>query len=168
MESKFQSYRKIEILLMKMVYCKEWSLFLKQPHCIINESEAKDKHKNGKSYVVVIYEEEIIVNVIGINETSLTVRFYNENQEDYLLYGFVKKVDKLFLNMACHYLYDNGEKVEMTLFNFKETGELFMERRNKASGKVEQREAIVDVTCNWEEIPKFGQYQEVIKVEREN
>ena len=118
--------------------------------------------------MAVIYEKEKIVNVIGINENSLTVRFYNGNQENYLLYGFVKKGDKLFLNATYHYLYNNGVEVEMTLFNFKETGELFMERRSKASGEVEQREAVVDVTCNWEDIPQFGEYQGVIKVEREN
>ena len=153
---------------MKIVYCKEWSLFRKEPHCIISEAEAKDKHINGESYAAVIYEEEKVKNVLEINGDSLTVRFYNENQECYLLYGFVKKGDKLFLNAAYHYLYDNGEDIEMTLFNFKDTGEVFMERRNNVSGEVEQREAIVDVTCNWEEFPQFGEYQGVVKVEREN
>ena len=153
---------------MKTIYCKRWSLFRKQPHGIISKSEAKDKHINGESYVAVIYEAEKIKHVIEIDEASLTVRFYNENQENYLLYGFVKKGDKLFLNAAYHYLYDNGEKIEMTLFNFKETGELFMERSNNASEEVEQRDAIVDVVCNWEVFPQFGEYQGVIKVERES
>ena len=153
---------------MKTIYCKQWSLFKKQPHCIISESEAKNKHINGESYVAVIYEAEKIKNVIEIDKVSLTVRFYNENQENYLLYGFAKKGVKLFLNAAYHYLYDNGEKIEMTLFNFKETGELFMERSNNASEEVEQRDAIVDVVCNWEVFPQFGEYQGVIKVERES
>ena len=61
---------------MKMVYCKEWSLFRKEPHCVISESEAKDKHKRGESYVAVIYEAEKAKNVIEINESSLTVRFH--------------------------------------------------------------------------------------------
>lgn len=154
--------------MIKIVYCKEWALFGKEPHCIINESEAEDKHKNGESYVAVVYEKEKVINVITNNKTSLTVRFYNDNQENYLLYGFVKRENKLFLNLAYHYLYDNGEEVETTLFKFKETGELFIERRNNVSGEVEQREDVVDVTCNWEEIPQFGEYQEVLKVERES
>ena len=70
--------------------------------------------------MAVIYEEEKIVNVIGINEASLTVRFYNENQENYLLYGFVKKGDKLFLNAAYHYLYDNGGENYVSTNRFRE------------------------------------------------
>lgn len=118
-------------------------------------------------YVVVIYEAEDVINVIEIDENSLTVRFYNDKFENYLLYGFVKKDNRLFLNTAYHYLYNNGEEVEQTLFNFKDTGELFMERSNNVSKKVEQRKAVVDVTCNWEEFPQFGNYFGIIRIERE-
>lgn len=152
---------------MKITYCTEWSLFRKQPYHILSESDAKEKHINGEPYVVVIYETEDVINVIEIDESSLTVRFYNEKFENYLLYGFVKKDNRLFLNTAYHYLYNNGEEVEQTLFNFKDTGELFMERSNNASKEVEQREIVVDVTCNWEDFQEFGDYFGIIRAERE-
>lgn len=153
--------------LMKIIYCTEWSLFRKQSNHILSESDAKERHINGEPYVVVIYETEDVINVIEIDESSLTVRFYNEKFENYLLYGFVKKDNRLFLNTAYHYLYNNGEEVEQTLFNFKDTGELFMERSNNASKEVEQREIVVDVTCNWEDFPEFGNYFGIIRAERE-
>ena len=34
-----------EGISMKIVYCKEWALFRNEPHCVISEPEAKDKHK---------------------------------------------------------------------------------------------------------------------------
>lgn len=108
---------------MKITYCTVWSLFRKQPYHILSESDAKEKHINGEPYGVVIYEAEDVINVIEIDENSLTVRFYNDKFENYLLYGFVKKDNRLFLNTVYHYLYNNGEEVE-------------------------QREAVVDVACN--------------------
>lgn len=127
---------------MKITYCTEWSLFRKQPNHILSESDAKERHINGEPYVAVIYETEDVINVIEIDESSLTVRFYNEKFENYLLYGFVKKDNRLFLNTAYHYLYNNGEEVE-------------------------QREIVVDVTCNWEDFPEFDNYFGIIRAERE-
>lgn len=153
--------------MVKIVYCTEWSLFKKQPHNILNEQDAKSKFVSEGIYVAVIYENEKVKNVIEIDEMSLTVRFYNDNQENYLLYGFVKKNDKLFLNTAYHYTYFNNKKIEHILFNFKENGEMFVEKKDYISGELEEREAVVDVSCNWEPFPKFGEYAGVIKVDRE-
>ena len=44
--------------------------------------------------------------------------------------------------------------------------EKFMERRNIEAKKVEEREAVVDVSSNWEEYPEFGNYCSLIRVER--
>ena len=52
-------------------------------------------------------------------------------------------------------------------FNFKDTGELFMARRNNEIKIVEEREANVNVSCNWEEYPEFGDYSRLIILERE-
>lgn len=152
---------------MKIIYCTEWSLFKKQPHNILSEQNAKKKFASEGTCVAVLYENDNVKNVIEIDEMSLTVRFYNENLENYLLYGFVKKKDKLFLNMAYHYTYLNNQKVEHTLFNFKENGEMIAEKKDYISGVVEERKSIVDVSCNWEPFPEFGNYFGVIRVERE-
>lgn len=152
---------------MKIVYCTEWSLFKKQPHNILSEQDAKEKFIREGTYVAVLYENDNVKNVIEIDEMSLTVRFYNDKLENYLLYGFVKKNDKLFLNMAYHYTYLNDKKVEHILFNFKENGEMFTEKKDYISGDVEERKGIVDVSCNWDTFPEFGDYLGIIRVERE-
>ncbi|MBQ7775067.1 MAG: hypothetical protein IJ379_04015 [Lachnospiraceae bacterium] len=151
---------------MKIVYCEEWSLFKKQPHKILSEQDAKKKAAKEETYTAVLYEDDKVRYVIEVNKAFLTVRFYNDAFEYYLLYGFEKKDDRLFLNMAYHYAYLDGEEQETTLFNFKENGEMVAERRNYISGEVEEREGVVDVSCNWEPIPEFGDYHGVIRVER--
>ena len=152
---------------MKIVYCMEWSLLKKQPHVILTEQDAKEKYIREGTYVSVLYENDKVKNVIEIDEMSVTVRFYNDNLENYLLYGFIKKDGKLFLNTAYHYTYKEGKKVEHILFNFKENGEMFIETRDFVTGSVEEKEAIVDVSCNWEPFPAFGDYNGLIRVNRD-
>lgn len=154
--------------MIDIVYCMEWALFKKQPHNILSEHEAKERFINEGTYVAVLYENNNVKYVIEIDEVSLTVRFYNDNLENYLIYGFVKKNNKLFMNMACHYTYLNNKKIEHIIFNFNENGEMFTEKRDYVSGVVEEKEAIVDISCNWEDFPEFGYYYDVIRVEREH
>ena len=153
---------------MKIVYCNEWSLFYKEPLEIWDKDVALECHNTGKRYSALIYEDNILKNVIELDKDGAIVRFYDKDMNVFLLYGFRRKDNnKLFLNAAYHYLYKNATKIEQTIFNFKDTGELFMERRNIESKNVEEREAIVDVSYNWEEYPEFGNYCSLIRVERE-
>ena len=152
---------------MNIIYCAEWALYKKQPHNILSKHEAKEKFINDGTYAAVLYENDNVKNVIEIDEVSLTVRFYDDNLDNYLIYGFVKRDGKLFMNMACHYAYQNHEKNEHMIFNFKENGEMIAEKMNYVTGEVEERLAVVDVSCNWEEFPEFGEYYDVIRVERE-
>ena len=41
-----------------------------------------------------------------------------------------------------------------------------MEKRDLLSGEIEEREAVVDVSCNWEDFPKFGDYSRLLILER--
>lgn len=52
------------------------------------------------------------------------------------------------------------------VFGFKQNGELYMEKRDLLSGEIEEREAVVDVSCNWEDFPKFGDYSRLLILER--
>lgn len=152
---------------MNIVYCNKWSLFKKQPIGICERDAALECHNAGKRYSALIYEGDTLKNVVEVDKDGVIVRFLDKDMNVFLLYGFRRKDNnKLFLNAAYHYLYKEGVEIEHTFFNFKDTGELFMERRSIESEDVEEREAIVDVLCNWEEFPEFGDYCGLIKEER--
>lgn len=92
----------------------------------------------------------------------------NENTERYLTYAFNRKSEKdIFLNAAYFYNYHNEIQTEIMVFSFNEDGELYMEKRDLINGEVETRESIVDVSCNWEKYPEFGEYSRLIVLERE-
>ena len=151
---------------MKIIYCKEWALFKKQPHDIITEQEAKNRYSKKESYVAVLYENNTLKYVVEIDGISETVRFYDDNLDNYLLYSFVKKGENMFLNTAYYYCFKEGKKVEHVYFNFKENGEMVAEKRDYIEGRVEGSEGTVDVSCNWERIPDFGEYNSVIRIDR--
>lgn len=152
---------------MNLVFCKEWNNIRKKPHHVIPLEEARMKDENGEAYVVAMYDEDRLFRVLSFDKNSCTVRFYNGEQDGlYLMYGFVLKNDKLFLNAAYHYSYLDGKIIEHTLFSFDQDGKMIAEKMDYRTGEVEEREGIVDVSPNWEEIPTFGEYSSIIRKER--
>lgn len=151
---------------MKIVYSEEWSNIRKKPHKIISTEEAFNKDKKGESYVAVIYEDSILESVISINTKTYSVRFYEENQLLYLVYDFSKQKGQLFLNAVYHYEYEEGKKIQHTFFSFEENGKMIAERMNYLTNEVEEKEGEVDVSCNWEPIPSFGDYSSIMRKDR--
>ena len=112
---------------MKTVYCKKWSVFRKQPHDIITEQEAKLRHEKDEAYTAVIYNSnhETVRYVVDVNSRFIVVNFFNEELENYLMYGFKKTEGKLFLNTAYYYRFQDNKEIEHIYFNFKENGDKF-------------------------------------------
>ena len=152
---------------MTIVYCKEWGVYFKKPHEIITEEEARIRYDNNEPYVAVLYINNAIKYVIEIDHVSETVRFYDDELNNYMIYGFIKKnSEKMFLNMVYHYKFENGIEKEDISFNFKENGEMYAEKNNLIDNFIETSEGIVDVSPNWEYIPDFGEYDSVIRSDR--
>ena len=145
----------------------KWSLHRKKAIEVIDKDVALAKHNKGIGYTVVLSEMGIITNVIEVEKEGVVVRFMNEDIETYLLYGFQRCGETdIFLNMVYYYNYQNSQEIENIFFNFKENGEMAIERRNLITGELEEKEAIVDVSCNWERFPEFGDYLKLVLLHR--
>lgn len=153
---------------MEVLYCNKWSLHRKRPLEVLDSDVAYKRHCDGQRYTAVLSENGIVNYVIEVDEGGVIVRFMNNDTQTYLLYGFRRKnEDDIFMNTVYYYEYQDGKQTEHMIFNFKENGELYMEKRNMITGDVDARESIVDVTCNWEKFPHFGDYSKLIVLERE-
>lgn len=153
-------------MLKNIIYSEGWSNIRKKPHNIISREEALRKGENGESFFAEIFDDDILIRVISINKDYYSVRFYDENQMLYLIYQFTLINEKLFLTGAYYYEYEEGEKIGHTIFSFKDDGKMLCEKMNYKSNETEEREGIVDVSVNWEDIPEFGDYESIIRTER--
>ena len=153
---------------MKIIYCKKWSVFRKQPHDIITEQEAKRRHEKNGPYTAVIYnsKDDTVRFVVDVNSRFIVVNFFNEELENYLMYGFVKIEGKLFINTAYYYRFLDNKEIEHIYFNFKENGDMVTEKKDYIKDIVEESESKVDVSGNWLSIPEFGNYKEILIEQR--
>ena len=56
---------------------------------------------------------------------------------------FTKKTISFFLNAAYYHSYEAEKEIELMVFGFKQSGELYMEKRDLLSGEIEEREKIM-------------------------
>lgn len=152
---------------MDKLYCKKWWYARKKPIDIMDEKVAYNNHINGNDYSVVISENEVVLYVLDISKNDIFVSYMNECGEKYLTYAFHREdKEKLFLNAAYYHTYEDDKEVETIVFGFDTNGEMSVLKRNLGSDVVEEKEAIVDVSVNWEQYPKFGEYDKLIVLER--
>ncbi len=125
---------------MEILYCMKWSLHKKRPIEVISQSTAFAKHCEGNRYTVVLSEKGVVNNVIELDKDGIIVRFMDEKERTYLLYGFRRKnQEEIFLNTVYYYNYENEKEIENIFYK----------------------------SCNWEKYPEFGEYSRLIILERE-
>lgn len=149
---------------MEKVYGERWWNKKNRMVKEMSENEARTIHESNGCYCMALLEDSVAKYVIDFSSKHVIVRFYEDGL--CLSYDFVKTQEKLFLKAAFYYKRDEGKVTEMMTFNFSESGNLYMSKQNMILNETEERESIVDVTPNWEEIPDFGYYENLIKKER--
>lgn len=151
---------------MEIFYCRKWWFPRKKPIEILNEETARSSHLKGEEYTAVLKQNDIFSHIIEISKKDVFVHFMDDNGMNYITYAFHKEEERLFMNAAYYHNYENEKEIELMVFSFKKDGELCMEKRNLISGEVDEREAVVDVSCNWDVFPEFGNYSRLLVLER--
>ena len=153
---------------MGLTFCQRWWVRKQKPLNIINAEEAQSCHDQNKSYSVVVENHNRVTHVLDITGNTVIVRFFNELDQMYLIYEFIRiQEHRIFLKGAIHYEYDGNTKTEELIFNFNESGYVFMQKWNRLTNESIQKELHVNVTANWDEYPAFGDYTRLLIVERD-
>jgi hypothetical protein len=150
---------------------------------ILNESvleeSAKYAHDHNLIYLVTILENEKPVNYIEASHSFYSVRFLDDHLREYMTYQFYGQDnnygrenygDKLFLEdiTVKHYLGDANEHSKIAKYRFRPDGTLKYWEADVKTRKEINLEAAnnIDVSANWETYPAFGNYENLIKIER--
>lgn len=142
-----------------------------KPIDVLEEADARKRHIAGEEYAAVCSEDGDMKYVVEILPNCIFVKFLDETKNMHLFYLFHRKNKKdLFLSSVYYYGYTSGgtKETEIITFRFWENGKLCMEREDRINGEVEERESVVDVSCNWDQFPEFGKYEHLLAKERGN
>jgi len=149
-------------------YFEKWFGAKNQAILPLSTEQAKERHEKSAPYVAVLSVEgkKRVVDIAG---DWVSVMFFDEHDRNFLRYDF-KRVEpgKLFLSLAVHLEYSADESRPSTsiTFAFKLDGSILVERRNMASGEVEEKDSQGNPDQNWESYPMFGEYSSVCRLNR--
>jgi hypothetical protein len=133
------------------------------------EEQARAAHAARRLYTVVVGSPESPSCFVEVNDKFVGVGFLDERLRESLYYAF-KEVEprRLFLSMATYREFDGNSDIVAagTTYLFDRHGTVKITRQRFKPHSVEATEATANVDGNYESWPEFGEYEDLIKVER--
>lgn len=155
----------------KVYFCKSWFRAKKCPIENWSSEQAKTAHDQGLPYTVLVDSVEQPYCFLEVTENAVGVGFLDEKLRESLTYGFQKmESGGLFLTMATYreFINDTDRVANGTSYTFDRNGAVSIQRDIfSPEHKVETSSSVADVTGNYCAMPVFGEYDELIRVERE-
>ncbi len=129
-------------------------------------------------HITAFMENEQPYANIVFNDGNVGVQFIDEYNRIYLDYGFTGKFDteKLFLNSLHYFIYPKEVKeftnddIRDVQYIFTPEGKLTVWDRYLEDGKwyeeAKEADRPVNITTNWEDYPKLGEYDSIVRLKR--
>ena len=138
----------------KYFYSKGWSFVKKKSWGEFSVEDALRRH-GKEEYTVLINSSSRPDSYIVIGKDYVIVYFLDDNLNEVLSYEFTSKK------------YGVG-KAPIIIHQFKilEDGHVFSERMDYESNIVDSYEVIINTNSNYYNYPKFGCYEEFLKLDR--
>jgi hypothetical protein len=150
-------------------YCKSWFRAKKRPTEVWTEEQAKASHMKRQPYAVLVDSIERPYCFLNVADKVVGVGFLDEHLREALTYAFQEvESGKLFLTMATHREFE-GETdrvVSGISYIFKQDGTVDMRREFFNPHRLETATSSSDVSSNYSPMPEFGDYDDLIRVER--
>lgn len=154
-----------------LFFCQSWSMGYKEALGLTTSEWAENRHKSGEQYTVLLgscTKPSCLVELLK-NQGWISVSFLDKYLREYLSYSFkILDQEKLFLSMAIHREFiDALDTIKNgTCYIFKENGQVTVRKENTILQTLEEEVIFADVSKNYDQFPKFGSYDSLIKIER--
>ena len=150
-------------------FCKSWFRAKKRATEMWSRERALKAHEEKTLYTVLVGEPIAPTCFIEVNDKFVGVGFLDASLRETLYYAF-KEVEPelLFLSMATHRSFrGETDKVESgTTYIFERSGQVKIQRQQFEPHEASMAESSADVTANYSHWPTFGEYDDLIRVER--
>ena len=154
----------------QIFFCKSWFAAKRRPTELWTEAQAREAHERGLPYTVLVDSVERPFCVMDVTRKFVGIDFLDENLREALTYHFQEaSPGQLFLTMATHRQYEGvTDKVTNgTTYIFAPDGKVQMRRESFVpEHKLETATSQADMSPNYAPAPQFGEYDELILVER--
>ncbi|WP_326661223.1 hypothetical protein [Streptomyces sp. NBC_00385] len=162
---------------MNWTYSERWNKLTERPMTPMTERKARSRHSTGQLYTAVPASDTQGSPALRVEirwETEYAgVIFMDHYGRDELRYSFSVINGRLFLDGVRRYEYGNSlvrggyaNATYMESYDFTPDGVAHRTVESGADSSRESRE--MDVTLNWERIPEFGEYDSLMRRDREH
>jgi len=156
-------------MIQPLFYCKSWFRAKKRPTEMWTEDRARDAHVSKSLYTVLVESIETPFCFLEINNGFAGVGFLDDHLRESLYYAFKEiTAGKLFLSMATYREFDGDtDNVALgTTYIFSPDGLVKIRKQSFKPASLETAETSADVSQNYTPFPNFGEYDDLIRVER--
>jgi hypothetical protein len=154
---------------MRVHYCKSWFRAKKRPTEVWTDEKATAAHIKKETYTALIGDAERPYCFLDIADGVVGVGFLDALLRESLTYAFQEITPgKLFLTMATHreFKNDTDEVAAASMYLFNPDGTLQIIRESFNPHHTETAKSTCDVSGNYSDVPAFGNYDDLIRVER--
>ena len=150
-------------------FCKTWFRAKKRPTQVWTREQAREAHAARKLYSVLVGSAERPFCFLEINDKFAGVGFLDEKLRETLYYAFQEvEPGTLFLSMATwrRHVGDTDVVAEGTTHVFSRDGTVKIQTQQFQDNAKSSGHSTVDVSANYAPWPVFGEYDDLIRVER--
>lgn len=150
-------------------FCKSWFRAKKKPTEIWSEAQAKAAHVGKQQYTVLVDSINQPYCFLDVADKVIGVGFLDNHLRESLTYTFQEIAPgRLFLTMATYREFD-GETDKVVggrSYVFDPDGAIKVRTEFFSPHRLEASTLISDVSFNYSFVPDFGEYDDLIRVER--
>jgi hypothetical protein len=153
----------------ELYFCKSWFRAKMRPTEIWSEVDARLAHEKGLPYTVLVASAEAPFCFLEVTRKAFCVGFLDESLRESLTYDFQEvEPGKLFLSMATHWEFESGsdQVINGASYIFSADGTVQVKREFFNPHRVEVANSKIDVRTNFSATPKFGEFDDLIRVDR--
>jgi hypothetical protein len=154
-----------------ITYCVTWSSDQMAPVESLSEDEARARHDAGELYTAVLSDgPESPPRLVERRADGVHIaRFIEQRGRDEMIYAFEPMDGRLFLvEASINTINDAGKALTTDMTVFRPDGIVearirdHVAKSSKSTGDIPDR----DVSMCWEDIPAFGDYDSITRIER--
>lgn len=153
----------------ELSYYERWHRHAREPIGPLDVEAARALDAKQEPYVVVVNESGKPSCFIEVTAGDFYgVSFLDEGLREYLAYTFEEIGGRLFLKEAVHREFegDSGTPARGSVYRYTPDGLASMDEGEAPFRKATVKEKRVDVSRNWEDVPRFGEYAPLLRKER--